>query len=59
MSETLEHWHKEGSGFSGASTGHGDDVGAGENERHSFALDWSGDFVALAFDSSVDIGTET
>lgn len=58
LPETLEHGDEEGCGFARTGSGHGDDVGAGENDRHGLALNWGGDFVSLALDSSVDIGTE-
>lgn len=56
--EALEHGDKEGGGFSGTGAGHGDDVGAGENEWHGLALNRGGDSVPLALDSPVDIGAE-
>lgn len=56
--EAVEHGNEEGRGLAGASAGHGDDVGAGEDEGHGLALDGGGDDVALALDPSEHVGAQ-
>ena len=59
LAEALEHGRKKRSRFARASAGHGDDVGAREDEGHGLPLNGSGHFVAFAFDSLKHIGTQT
>ena len=53
--QPLKHGNQESGSLAGAGAGNGDDVEAGENQRHGLALDWSRDFVSLTLDSSEDI----
>lgn len=56
--QPLEHGDEEGGGLAGAGAGHGDDVGAGEDEGHGLALDRGGDAVPLALDPPEHVGAE-
>lgn len=56
--QTLKHGEQKRRRFAGTSAGHGDDVVSGEDEGHGFALDGSGDLVALALDCFEDIGAQ-
>lgn len=56
--QLLEHGDEESRGLAGAGPGHGDDVGAGEDEGHGLALDRGGDPVPLALDPAEHVGAE-